>query len=65
MRQVLTIAKIHLYAYALREGPYQTRAVFKLWARAIWEETWYMVLGNRPYQPPDENILNCVSSVCA
>ncbi|CCO37226.1 hypothetical protein BN14_11380 [Rhizoctonia solani AG-1 IB] len=43
-RLVLQLAKLHLWAYALFEGPYQTRAVFTTWSRIIWRETWAMEL---------------------
>ncbi|GAB1527149.1 hypothetical protein RhiTH_010324 [Rhizoctonia solani] len=47
--QVLVVAKIHLFAYALVEGIYQTRATFMKWAEMIHEETWGLVLPNLPY----------------
>ncbi|CAE6403487.1 unnamed protein product [Rhizoctonia solani] len=56
-RQVLVMAKVHLFAYALYEGIYQTRATFMRWAAAEYEATWQMELPDRPYQPPDQNIL--------
>ncbi|KAF8760052.1 hypothetical protein RHS01_02173 [Rhizoctonia solani] len=46
---VLVVAKIHLFAYALVEGIYQTRATFMKWAEMIHEETWGLVLPNLPY----------------
>ncbi|KAF8756695.1 hypothetical protein RHS01_04272 [Rhizoctonia solani] len=47
--QVLVVAKIHLFAYALVEGIYQTCATFRKWAEMIHEETWGLVLPNLPY----------------
>ncbi|KAF8748373.1 hypothetical protein RHS01_10917 [Rhizoctonia solani] len=34
-RLVLQLAKLHFWAYALAEGPYQTRAVFITWVRVL------------------------------
>ncbi|KAG9087126.1 hypothetical protein FS749_003142 [Ceratobasidium sp. UAMH 11750] len=54
-RQVLVIAKIHLYAYALVEGIYQMRATFLRWAAAVYYATWMMELPDTPYiKPPHE-----------
>ncbi|KAG8690901.1 hypothetical protein FRC11_008261 [Ceratobasidium sp. 423] len=55
-RQVLIMAKIHLFAYALVEGIYQTRATFLLWASAVHEATWQMDLPDRPYKKPQAEI---------
>ncbi|CAE6537812.1 unnamed protein product [Rhizoctonia solani] len=59
-RQVLIVAKIHLFAYALVEGIYQTRATFLRWASAVHQATWQMELPNRPYMPPDNEIFEIV-----
>ncbi|KAG9081186.1 hypothetical protein FRC06_005745, partial [Ceratobasidium sp. 370] len=48
-RQVLVLAKIHLFAFALVEGVYQTRATFLQWAALIHEETWRMELPDVEY----------------
>ncbi|KAB5588160.1 hypothetical protein CTheo_8399 [Ceratobasidium theobromae] len=56
-RQVLIIAKLHLFAYALVEGIYQTRATFLRWAAAVYEATWQMELPTTPMIEPDEEIL--------
>ncbi|CAE7186747.1 unnamed protein product, partial [Rhizoctonia solani] len=55
-RQVLIMAKIHLFAYALVEGIYQTRATFLRWAAAVHEATWQIELPDRPYERPDNEI---------
>ncbi|KAG8722633.1 hypothetical protein FRC09_005936 [Ceratobasidium sp. 395] len=48
-REVLSQAKVHLYAYALAQGVYQTRAAFLKWARAVYQATWEMELPMVPY----------------
>ncbi|KAG9074955.1 hypothetical protein FRC06_010359, partial [Ceratobasidium sp. 370] len=48
-RQVLVLAKIHLFAFALVEGIYQTRSTFLQWAALIHEETWRMELPDVEY----------------
>ncbi|KAG8721716.1 hypothetical protein FRC08_010852 [Ceratobasidium sp. 394] len=48
-RQILTLAKIHLFAFALSEGIYQTRATFMMWAALVHEATWRMELPDVPY----------------
>ncbi|KAG8719935.1 hypothetical protein FRC08_001596 [Ceratobasidium sp. 394] len=54
-RQVLIMAKIHLFVYALVEGVYQTRATFLRWALAVYYATWIMELPDTPYvKPPHE-----------
>ncbi|KAG9085386.1 hypothetical protein FS749_004458 [Ceratobasidium sp. UAMH 11750] len=54
-RQVLVMAKIHLYVYALVEGIYQTRATFLRWAAAVYHATWMMELPDVPFvKPPQE-----------
>ncbi|KAG8729428.1 hypothetical protein FRC11_008798 [Ceratobasidium sp. 423] len=54
--QVLIMAKVHLFAFALVEGIYQTRATFLRWASAVHHATWQMDLPGRPYIQPDNNI---------
>ncbi|KAG8702743.1 hypothetical protein FRC08_003274, partial [Ceratobasidium sp. 394] len=49
-RQVLVLAKIHLFAFALVEGIYQTRATFLQWAALIHEETWRTELPDVEYE---------------
>ncbi|KAG8716828.1 hypothetical protein FRC08_008739 [Ceratobasidium sp. 394] len=49
-RQILVLAKIHLFAFALVEGIYQTRATFLQWAALIHEETWCMELPDVEYE---------------
>ncbi|KAG9084998.1 hypothetical protein FRC06_003774, partial [Ceratobasidium sp. 370] len=48
-RQILTLAKVHLFAFALSEGIYQTRATFMMWAALVHEVTWHMELPDVPY----------------
>ncbi|KAB5588225.1 Formin-like protein 20 [Ceratobasidium theobromae] len=55
-RQVLIMAKLHLFAYALVEGIYQTRATFLRWAAAVHIATWQMELPGQPYMKPDDDI---------
>jgi hypothetical protein len=55
------MAKIHLFAYALVEGIYQTRATFIRWAMAVFIATWQMELPDRPYEEPDTDIYEIVS----
>ncbi|CAE6370490.1 unnamed protein product [Rhizoctonia solani] len=55
-RQVLIMAKMHLFAYALSEGVYQTRATFLRWASAVHEATWQMDLPDRPYERPSDEV---------
>ncbi|KAG8735488.1 hypothetical protein FRC10_010463 [Ceratobasidium sp. 414] len=43
-QQVLVLAKIHLFTFALVEGIYQTQVTFLQWAALIHEETWRMEL---------------------
>jgi hypothetical protein len=53
--QVLIMAKLHLFAYALVEGIYQTRAMFLRWAAAVHVATWQMELPDRPYDKPEND----------
>ncbi|KAG8732417.1 hypothetical protein FRC11_013817 [Ceratobasidium sp. 423] len=55
-RQVLVMAKVHLFTFALVEGIYQTRTTFLRWASAIHHATWQMELPGRPYTQPDNDI---------
>jgi hypothetical protein len=61
-RQILTLAKIHLFAFALVEGIYQTRATFLHWAALIHEATWQMELPHVPYVAAAMSELEVVSS---
>ncbi|QRV92933.1 hypothetical protein RhiJN_20951 [Ceratobasidium sp. AG-Ba] len=49
-RQVLLYAKLHLLAYSLVEGAYQTRISFLLWAGYVHEATWKLMLPHVPYE---------------
>jgi hypothetical protein len=62
-RQVLTMAKVHLFAYALVEGIYQTRATFLRWASAVHHATWQMELPDRPYHQPDSDVFEIVGII--
>ncbi|KAG8760394.1 hypothetical protein FRC11_000497, partial [Ceratobasidium sp. 423] len=55
-RQVLMMAKIHLLAYALVEGVYQTCATYLQWASRMHQATWEMDLPDHPYEKPDDEI---------
>ncbi|KAG8726836.1 hypothetical protein FRC10_006681, partial [Ceratobasidium sp. 414] len=56
-KQILTTAKMHLFAITLLEGVYQTQAWFLKMARIIFIETWRQELPNVPIQAPSEEIL--------
>lgn len=63
-RQILILAKIHLFAYALVQGIYQTRATFLLWAEAVYFATWQMELPTTAYEkPPMEYLEIMVNSI--
>ncbi|KAG8679717.1 hypothetical protein FRC08_016793 [Ceratobasidium sp. 394] len=49
-RHVLVVAKLHLFAFALAEGIYQTRLTFMEWAVEIHYETWKILLPKVPYE---------------
>ncbi|QRV97814.1 hypothetical protein RhiJN_25833 [Ceratobasidium sp. AG-Ba] len=49
-RQVLTYAKLHLFAYILVEGAYQTRGVYIIWAARVHEATWLAMFPDLPYR---------------
>ncbi|KAG9096298.1 hypothetical protein FRC06_008817 [Ceratobasidium sp. 370] len=51
-RFVLTVAKQHLFAYALTEGAWQTRGLFARWAPPVYIETWEQELPGVPIEPP-------------
>ncbi|KDN44356.1 hypothetical protein RSAG8_05620, partial [Rhizoctonia solani AG-8 WAC10335] len=55
-RQVLTMAKIHLFAYALIHGIYQTRSRFLQWASDVHEATAQVELPDQPYNRPEHEI---------
>jgi hypothetical protein len=55
------MAKIHLFAYTLVEGIYQTCATFIRWAMAVFIATWQMELPDRPYEELDTDIYEIVS----
>ncbi|KAF8595489.1 hypothetical protein BDV93DRAFT_564336 [Ceratobasidium sp. AG-I] len=48
-RQVLVVAKIYLFGYALQEGIYQTRATFLNWAQLLHYDTWSLLLTKVAY----------------
>ncbi|KAG8720796.1 hypothetical protein FRC08_018132 [Ceratobasidium sp. 394] len=49
-RQVLILAKLHLFAFALAEGIYQTRLTAMEWAVEIHYITWMILLPKVPYE---------------
>ncbi|KAG8712848.1 hypothetical protein FRC08_014014 [Ceratobasidium sp. 394] len=51
-RYILTIAKQHLFAYALSKGAWQNRALFTRWTPPIYIETWNQELPDVPVKPP-------------
>ncbi|KAG9075915.1 hypothetical protein FS749_012356 [Ceratobasidium sp. UAMH 11750] len=53
-RQVLVLAKIHLFAFALAEGIYQTRLTVMEWAEEIHYHTWMMLLPKVKYEAPSQ-----------
>ncbi|KAG9094155.1 hypothetical protein FRC06_011110 [Ceratobasidium sp. 370] len=61
-RQILTLAKVHLFAFALSEGIYQTRATFMMWAALVHEATWHMELPDVPYIAATTEELEVVSA---
>jgi hypothetical protein len=60
-RQVLVVAKVHLFAYALSEGVYQTRVTYMKWAEMIHEKTWELLLPDIPYEAATMSELEVVS----
>ncbi|KAF8594186.1 hypothetical protein BDV93DRAFT_179855 [Ceratobasidium sp. AG-I] len=52
-RQVLILAKIHLLAYALVQGVYQTRATYLRWAESVYFATWNMELPTTHFERPE------------
>ncbi|EUC56335.1 hypothetical protein RSOL_172160, partial [Rhizoctonia solani AG-3 Rhs1AP] len=59
-RQVLIMAKIHLFAYALVHGIYQTRSTFLGWASNVHEATAQVELPSRPYNQPGQEIYEII-----
>ncbi|CAE6459674.1 unnamed protein product [Rhizoctonia solani] len=55
-RSVLIMSKVHLFAYALVEGVFQTRATYLRWAAIIYQATWEMELPDHPYKKPSDEI---------
>ncbi|KAF8596096.1 hypothetical protein BDV93DRAFT_563645 [Ceratobasidium sp. AG-I] len=51
-QQILILAKIHLLAYALVQGVYQTCATYIRWASSVHFATWQMELPTTPFEPP-------------
>ncbi|KAF8748367.1 hypothetical protein RHS01_10890 [Rhizoctonia solani] len=60
-RLVLQLAKLHFWAYALAEGPYQTRAVFITWVRVLWRKTWLMEAPGTPFRDITDEEIQCGS----
>jgi hypothetical protein len=61
-RQVLTMAKIHLFAYVIREAPYHNRKTYEAFACLVYEATWQEELPNVPYEEPEHWLIGVVSS---
>jgi hypothetical protein len=57
------MAKIHLLAYALVEGVYQTCATYLQWASLVHQATWEMDLPDHPYEKPDDEIFEIVGQI--
>ncbi|CUA74763.1 Formin-like protein 20 [Rhizoctonia solani] len=55
-RQILTMAKIHLFAYALVHGIYQTRSKYLEWASDVHEATSQVELPDQAYNRPPHEI---------
>ncbi|KAG9088020.1 hypothetical protein FRC06_002258 [Ceratobasidium sp. 370] len=64
-RQVLILAKLHLFAFALAEGIYQTRLTFMEWAAEIHNVTWTMLLPNIPYEAATQEELEVMVNYLA
>ncbi|KAG8728868.1 hypothetical protein FRC10_004508, partial [Ceratobasidium sp. 414] len=56
-KQILTTAKMHLFAITLIEGPYQTRAWLIKVAKIVFIITWRQELPEVPVQLPSEEVL--------
>ncbi|QRV72595.1 hypothetical protein RhiJN_14949 [Ceratobasidium sp. AG-Ba] len=64
-RQILQYAKIHLFAYALVEGVYQTRGTYLLWAAYVHEATWHALLPDTPYRAATQDELEVMVNYIA
>jgi hypothetical protein len=60
-RQTLVIAKVHLFAYVLVEGIYQTGATFMKWADTLHKKTWELLLPDLLYETATMDELEDVS----
>ncbi|KAG9092896.1 hypothetical protein FRC06_011745 [Ceratobasidium sp. 370] len=56
-RQILTTAKMHLFAMTLLEGAYQTRAWLMKMAKIVFIETWRQELPEVPIELPTQEVL--------
>ncbi|QRW03802.1 hypothetical protein RhiLY_02801 [Ceratobasidium sp. AG-Ba] len=54
---VLTYAKLALYAYAVREGAFQTRGVFSHWSYPVWDIAWRDCFPELPVEPPSNETI--------
>jgi hypothetical protein len=45
-------AKLHLYAYSIVEGPFQTRSVVEYWSHPVWDLSWEDDFPELPIEPP-------------
>ncbi|KAF8598167.1 hypothetical protein BDV93DRAFT_512697 [Ceratobasidium sp. AG-I] len=64
-RQVLVVAKIYLFAYALQEGIYQTRATFLNWAQLSHHDTWSLLLTKVTYTAATDSELEVMVNYLA
>ncbi|KAF8601918.1 hypothetical protein BDV93DRAFT_509755 [Ceratobasidium sp. AG-I] len=64
-RQVLVVAKIYLFAYALQEGIYQTRATFLNWAQLSHYDTWSLLLTKVSYTAATDSELEVMVNYLA
>ncbi|KAF8594470.1 hypothetical protein BDV93DRAFT_515750 [Ceratobasidium sp. AG-I] len=64
-RQVLVVAKIYLFGYALQEGIYQTRATFLNWAQLSHYDTWSLLLTKVTYTAATDSELEVMVNYLA
>ncbi|KAG8729796.1 hypothetical protein FRC10_003454 [Ceratobasidium sp. 414] len=56
-RQVLTTAKLHLFAYSIVEGAYQSRGLVTRWASPVYELTWGQELPDLAIEAPSKHTI--------
>jgi hypothetical protein len=57
----LVVAKVHLFAYTLAGGIYQTWVAFMKWDKTIHKKTWELLLPDLPYKAETMDELEVVS----